>query len=138
MGAIEAIRDAPPIENLTDSLAGLSPEAWDDALESLRDARLLAKSTEGEPVLDTHPLVREYFGERLQKANPKAFREGHNRLFEYYRALPEMDLPDTLEEMRPLFRAVLHGARAGRQNGRRAPDAGPSPRGAGAGPRQSG
>lgn len=65
--------------------------------------------------LDAHPLVREHFGERLEKDNPTAWREANLRLFEYYRNLPEKHLPDTLEEMEPLFLAMAHGCRAGEQ-----------------------
>jgi len=35
------------------------------------------------------------------------------RLYDYYKALPEKELPDTLEEMQPLFSAVAHGCAAG-------------------------
>jgi hypothetical protein len=34
-------------------------------------------------------------------------------LFEYYQVLPEKHLPDTLDEMQPLFAAVAHGCAAG-------------------------
>jgi len=53
--------------------------------------------------LDAHPLVREYFGQRLQEKSPAAWREAHRRLYEYYKGVPEKKYPDTLEEMQPLF-----------------------------------
>jgi tetratricopeptide (TPR) repeat protein len=64
-------------------------------------------------VLDAHPLVREHFGEKLQQEQPEAWKEAHSRLYEYYKNLPEKELPDTLEEMEPLFAAVTHGCLAG-------------------------
>jgi hypothetical protein len=37
--------------------------------------------------LDTHPLVREYFGEQLRSEQTEAWREGNRRLYDHYRAL---------------------------------------------------
>lgn len=65
--------------------------------------------------LDAHPLVREHFGEMLEQKTQKTWREANLRLYDYYRSLPEKHLPDTLEEMEPLFLAMAHGARAGEQ-----------------------
>jgi tetratricopeptide (TPR) repeat protein len=63
--------------------------------------------------LDAHPLVREHFGKQLKQEYPDAWREGNNRLYEYYKTAAK-ELPDTLEEMAPLFAAVMHGCRAGK------------------------
>jgi hypothetical protein len=63
--------------------------------------------------LDCHPLIREYFGKQLQTQHPDAWQQAHARLYEYYKALPEKEFPDTLEEMQPLFSAVAHGCAAG-------------------------
>ena len=83
-------------------------------MSNLRDLRLLAAADEGDPdTLDCHPLLREHFGEQLQASNPKAWREAHSRLYEYYKTHAK-ELPDTLEEMAPLFAAVAHGCLAGR------------------------
>jgi tetratricopeptide (TPR) repeat protein len=71
----------------------------------------------GGGALDAHPVVRQHFGRRLKEANHDAFREANRRLYEHYKALPEMlyvkRLPDTLEEMQPLFAAIAHGCAAG-------------------------
>ena len=115
-GAIEALRAEPPIEGLTDQLSSLTEPEWKFALRNLRDVRLLSQEsdTEGSQHLDCHPLIREHFGEKLRAQHPGAWCEAHNRLYEYYKSLPEKELPDTLEEMMPLFQAVGHGCRAGR------------------------
>ncbi len=68
---------------------------------------------EEEQKLDTHPLVRQYFGRRLAELHPESWRQAHLQLYEYFKALPEKELPDTLEEMEPLFAAVRHGSAAG-------------------------
>jgi tetratricopeptide (TPR) repeat protein len=68
---------------------------------------------DGSTDLDCHPLIREYFGRQLQAQQPEAWRQAHETLYGYYKALPEKELPDTLEEMQPLFSAVAHGCAAG-------------------------
>ncbi|UCC30990.1 MAG: TIR domain-containing protein [Phycisphaerales bacterium] len=115
-GAIEALRKEPPIEYLTDALTGISDADWKFALRNLRDVRLVAEPDPGAPdTLDCHPHVREHFGARLREEHEAAWREGHDRLFEYFRGPGcAKELPETLQEMAPLFAAVLHGCRAGR------------------------
>ena len=34
-------------------------------------------------VIDAHPLLKEYFAEKLQDGNPEAWREGNRRLYEF-------------------------------------------------------
>ena len=62
--------------------------------------------------LDTHPLVREYFGEQLRSQRTEAWKECNRRLFDYYRALAPQ-LPASFREMEPLFLAVICGCNAG-------------------------
>jgi tetratricopeptide (TPR) repeat protein len=109
--ALASLRAAPPIPGLTEEIGAGDEGRWRKALAKLRRARLLAVD-DGFGV-DAHPLVRAYFGERLLAERPEAWRAGHERLYEHYRqAAP--DLPETLEEMLPLYTAVVHGCRAGR------------------------
>ncbi|MCP4109509.1 MAG: hypothetical protein GY749_28970 [Desulfobacteraceae bacterium] len=113
-GAIQAVRAEPEIEGLTNDL-DISHVQWQFAVQNLRDLRLIAKKNESCPdILDCHPLVREHFGEKVRENNPEAWKEAHSRLYEYYKNLPEKELPDTLEEMEPLFAAVAHGCMSGR------------------------
>ena len=62
--------------------------------------------------LDTHPLVREYFGEQLRSLQNEAWRECNKRLYNYYRALAPA-LPDSIRAMEPLFLATIFGCNAG-------------------------
>ncbi|MBN1932103.1 MAG: TIR domain-containing protein [Desulfobacterales bacterium] len=113
--AIEALKADPPIEGLTSELQYLSPTKWQYTLKRLRDLRLLSEKNDNNPDdLDCHPLVREYFGEKLYNDNPDAWKKAHNQLYEYYKNLPEKEYPDTLKEMEPLFVAVYHGCQAER------------------------
>ncbi|MCG3117906.1 MAG: hypothetical protein ALAOOOJD_00018 [bacterium] len=113
--ALEAVIKAPLISGLTNRLAKLSEAEWPRLLHKLREFKLLAREYQHRPnTLDCHPLVREHFGEKLRQQNPAAWKEAHSRLYEYYKKLPAKELPDTLEEMEPLFAAVAHGCQAGR------------------------
>jgi predicted ATPase len=82
-------------------------------LAKLRRARLLAGEDPHNPGnLDTHPLVREYFGEQLRNQRTEAWKECNRRLYDYYRTLAPQ-LPDSFRDMEPLFSAVICGCKAG-------------------------
>ncbi|UOG92436.1 MAG: toll/interleukin-1 receptor domain-containing protein [Candidatus Thiothrix sulfatifontis] len=93
--------------------AGIDEDEWLEAIASLREEHHLLSQHDGGGDLDCHPLIREYFGGQLQTQQPQAWQQAHERLYEYYKALPEKELPETLEEMQPLFSAVAHGCAAG-------------------------
>ncbi len=108
---IAALRAEPVVPGLTDALVGVDGRAWKKAVAKLGRVGLLEEQ-EQDKGLDAHPLVREHFGEQLKEEQPEAWREGHRRLYEHLKnkARP---LPDTIEEMAPLYAAVVHGCRAG-------------------------
>ena len=111
--AIKALRTNPVINGLTSDFRKLSSKNWLFALNRLRKVGLLAKENDGIDKLDCHPLMREYFGEKLKKNNPKAWEEAHSRLYDYYKDSAKK-LPDTIEDMSFLYQAVAHGCKAGR------------------------
>ena len=111
--ALGALLKAPAICGLTESLTDLSPTEWRTILSRLRRARLLAAEDPQNPRdLDTHPLVREYFGEQLQSQRTEAWKECNRRLYECFRTLAPQ-LPDSFREMEPLFLAVICACNAG-------------------------
>jgi hypothetical protein len=111
--AVEALLKPPAIHSLTESLIHLSLVEWRTILGRLRRARLLAGEDPHRPgQLDTHPLVREYFGEQLRSQLAESWKECNRRLYHYYRTLAPQ-LPDKLREMEPLFLAVTCGCNAG-------------------------
>jgi hypothetical protein len=111
--ALGAMLKSPAIPGLTESLTDLRPTAWRTILGKLRRARLLSGEDPQNPgQLDTHPLVREYFGEQLRSQRIEAWKECNQRLFHYYRTLAPQ-LPNTFREMEPLFSAVICGCNAG-------------------------
>ncbi|MGB9275841.1 MAG: hypothetical protein WCC08_11465, partial [Terrimicrobiaceae bacterium] len=111
--AIERLLRPPAIPGLTESLKDLSSTEWRTILATLRRARLLAgEDPHSRGDLDTHPLIREHFGEQLQSQRTQAWKECNRRLFDYYRALAP-ELPESFSEMEPLFLAVICGCNAG-------------------------
>ena len=115
IAAIEKLIDKPVVNGLTDNLYKKNNGLLWQAINILRKESLLAKESKHRPhTLDCHPLIREHFGEELVNKNPTAWKEAHSRLYEYYKNLPKKELPDTLEEMEPLFVAVRHGCLAGK------------------------
>jgi serine/threonine protein kinase len=111
--ALEALLKSPAIPGLTESLTDLHPTAWRTILAKLRRARLLAGEDPYNPGhLDTHPLVREYFGEQLRSQQTDAWKECNLRLYHCYRTLAPQ-LPNRFREMEPLFSAVICGCNAG-------------------------
>jgi len=111
--AIRVLLKPPAIHGLTDSLVRLSPAEWQSVLSRLRSARLLSgEDPQNSGHLDTHPLVRECFGEQLHRQRTDAWRESNRRLFDHYRASAPQQ-PENLREMEPLFLAVMCGCKAG-------------------------
>ena len=111
---IAALRAAPAIPSLTDRVHDLDEAGWLRALQLLRNAGLVAQQSHHRSGdLDAHPLVREHFGRWLREQQPDAWRQGHSRLYEHLRDSAK-ELPDTIEEMAPLFASVGHGCHAGR------------------------
>ena len=104
---------SPAIAGLTESLTDLRSTEWQTILAKLRRARLLAREDPYNPgQLDTHPLVREYFGEQLRSQHAEAWKECNRRLYHYYQTLAPQ-LPNNFREMEPLFSAVIWGCNAG-------------------------
>jgi nucleoside phosphorylase/tetratricopeptide (TPR) repeat protein len=112
--SINTLRAAPAIPGLTEALQHLKEQKWQQALAKLRRIKLLGTASATEPdTLDAHPLVREHFRQQLKRERPDAWREANNRLYEHLKRTAK-ELPDTVEEMSPLYSAVSHGCAAGR------------------------
>ncbi len=111
-GCLSALRKKPKIKGLTEPLAGLTDAQWNITLSRLRECGLISSEC-GESSVDAHPLVRTYFASQLREQAPKAWREGHKRLYAYLTETTP-DKPDAkLEDLQPLYQAVAHGCLAG-------------------------
>src|SRR5580693_1870718 len=83
---LKPLRAEPPIRGLTDVLVSLRDEQWRHAAERLREVQLLAPVDPSDTeAIDAHPLVREWFGERLKQTNEAAWKEAHGRLYDHLR-----------------------------------------------------
>ena len=108
-----ALLNPPAIRGLTESLTDLSPTERRTILARLRRARLLAEEDpHNSECLDTHPLVREYFGAQLRSQQIDGWKECNRRLYYYYLTLAPR-LPNTFRDMEPLLSAVICGCNAG-------------------------
>jgi len=106
---IDVLKNKPLIGNINDSLIEVSEIDWKYALENLKKLHLISAS---EKILDTHPLVREYFSKYIFDDYKDSYIKGHYSLYKYYKNLPNKDFPDTMEEMEPLFQSIFHGCKA--------------------------
>jgi len=111
--ALDALRNKE-ITGLTHSFQEAD---WFNAIQSLRNDFHILTDTDhrdkASQTLDCHPLIREYFGKQLEIQKPRSWQAAHECLYDYYKSVPVKELPDTLEEMRPLFYAIKHGCEAG-------------------------
>ncbi len=94
-------------------LRELSETDWQQMEKTLENASLLLPSEGMRTQWDCHPLIRNYFAQQFKATRPDQFRQAHLVLFEYYQQVPKKDQPDTLAELEPLYRAVVHGCLAG-------------------------
>jgi tetratricopeptide (TPR) repeat protein len=112
---LRALRDKPAIPGLTDAIVNLDDREWGRIVTRLRDVRLLVPQDPDIPdAVDAHPLVREWFGQRLEEAKPDAWRAAHGRLYEHLRDTTGEGYEPTLKDLAPLYQAISHGCRAGR------------------------
>lgn len=87
------------------------PQRWAACCRRLRQQGLLLGHSD--ETLDLHPLARDFFRREFERQHRGIKKLIHLELYAYYKALPEKEFPDTLEEMQPLFSAVAHGCAAG-------------------------
>ncbi len=96
---------------------GYGKEAESKSLDGMplgeaEDFELPRSLRSGGDVLDAHPLVREHFADQVRRGNPKAWREGHRRVYEHLKASAPY-WPEGMEGLQPLYQAVAHGCQAG-------------------------
>jgi hypothetical protein len=140
---LDALLQGPAIHGLTEALVGLIEAQRNVAFKRLENARLLTVNRDafGSLVsLDAHPLLREYFARRLREQQSVAWRGAHRRLYEHLCAtapkwtrmknlhkfvwlLKALGIlktvtrytghQPTLEDLQPLYQAIVHGCHAG-------------------------
>jgi hypothetical protein len=112
---LQALRAKPAIRGLTGKIVKLDESAWQHAVARLREVRLLAPRDPSDPeALDAHPLVREWFGDRLKQTNEAAWKAAHSRLYDHLSDTTHEGRMPTLADLAPLYQSIAHGCRAGR------------------------
>jgi|SRR5579883_3226216 len=128
-GCLNALRTPPSILGLTGPLfisaldqtsppgtvQPLCEEDWATVISFLTDfglVEILASADGHGYAIDCHPLIRQYFSERLLAEHPEAWRAGNRRLYEHLAATTEYR-PETIDGLQPLYQAAMHGCRAG-------------------------
>jgi tetratricopeptide (TPR) repeat protein len=109
-----ALRKRPAIAGLTDRMIQ-SDDQWERAIARLREVRLILPLDPIAPQsLDSHPIVREWFGASLKARHPEAWKAAHGRLYQYLCDSTEEGEKPSLADLSPLYQAIAHGCRAGR------------------------
>lgn len=90
------------------ALVKMSELDFRDLVDGLVDWRLISYDST-KKTYTTHPLIKTYFESTLDEVNKKL---SHKHLYQYF-GLYAPVLPETLEEMQPLFEQVYHGCVAG-------------------------
>lgn len=98
-----------------------SEEDWQGLQNSLENKGLLlkqdvsCKEASGEferTHWNTPACLRRFFAQQFQEQHPVAFQHAHSVLFNYFQSIPETECPDNLDDLVPLYRAVVHGCLA--------------------------
>lgn len=111
-GALRALQDANPIPGLTSALHKADIARIRKSLARISLWRLASCDLALDaPEIAMHPALAQRFRSML---DPDASRLAHSVLFDWYRSLPESEQPDSLEQLEPLYRAIVHGCKAGR------------------------
>ena len=99
-------------------LAGLADDALLGTLGRLQQWGLLSRGeTPKSPpapdtLLDTHPLIREYFGDRFRHTKPDGWHDAHQRLYRFFTSHAPLT-PETADHVQVLLRAVSHACKGG-------------------------
>ena len=115
---LAALWQAPAIDGLTDTLVGLTGVQRNLSMSRLQASRLLTVNRDAAGALvslDAHPLLREYLAADLASRQAEAWRAGHRRLFEHLCETTQEGPAPSLEDLLPLYQAVVHGCLAGLQ-----------------------
>lgn len=101
------------IKGLTTDLQSMSRAEWRYALKKLEDVNLVTISPQNKStVVDCHPLVRDFLSEHLRNNHPEIWQRGNEAVFSFL-CDQALENPQNMLQLEPIFRAVVHGTRAG-------------------------
>ncbi len=112
---VSVLLKRPAIPGLTEPVMAMSSVEYNTILGKLRECGLVSIDVDSSGTtsrIDSHPLIREYFGRKLKNENCAAWRKAHARLFRHIKDTTT-DLPrPTLDDLLPLYQAIWHGCQA--------------------------
>jgi len=111
--SLRAVCQRPTLPATTEALTGITDAKWHQSVEHLRALGLIFDSgSDGaaKQAIDCHPLIREYFRLELQK-DREIWIQANLRLFEHYKPRTRAKVR-RIEDLQPMFFAVVHGCRA--------------------------
>jgi tetratricopeptide (TPR) repeat protein len=133
---IAALRKPPAIPRLTEPFffrprgllsrfskaEPLPEEDWNSAISYLADFGLVGRQAEAdgcEPMLDCHPLIREFFAKEFRATAPSSWATANERIAKHLLSQVIQDIPDAGNLKSPgdfeyLFRAATHHCAAGK------------------------
>jgi len=110
---VQALVASEAVIGLTAELADLSQAEWSYGIRKLVDVNLISTSKrEGFTMIDCHPLIRDFLNEHLRREKPDVWVQGNKMIFSFLQH-SAIENPKTMVQLEPLFRAVIHGTRAG-------------------------
>lgn len=116
LSEVHSIVNSAAVDGLTNELQKLSRAGWGYVVKNLSDSQLISLGKVGADLtVDVHPIVRNFFCDYLCREDFQRWSEGHNLIFNYLRGLP-ISSSLNMQNLEPLFRAVIHGAKACRYN----------------------
>jgi len=90
---------------------------WEYALKRLVKLGLISEQhILNRKEYDCHPIIREFYREKLEMFYPRIWKKTNNILFELFQNQCVKLTPDSFKDMEPLFLAVTHGCSAGLHN----------------------
>ncbi|MEO5331571.1 MAG: hypothetical protein H7839_06065 [Magnetococcus sp. YQC-5] len=109
--ALMALRDGYGMDGLNNRLKEAGAHEIVSAVARLRQWHLMhVDLTEEEPDIDAHPIVREFFGERLKQENLDAYRSAHQRLWSHFIDI-SVPTPYSIRDMGTFIHAIAHGCK---------------------------
>jgi tetratricopeptide (TPR) repeat protein len=108
---LERFYRPPLITGLNEPLLNLTPSAC--LYLSIDVCKMgLAVTSDGQDTLELHPMVRNFFRERLKHGKPETYRAAHSHLYEYFLAQSPTDI-NSFDDIYPLYQVIYHGCEAG-------------------------
>lgn len=109
-----ALLAPPAIPELNELLVGLNESKLNSIVLRLRRKGILLPRSEHTPhEIDAHPIVRQHLDITLQRRSMGAWKQGRSRICSHLlQSSPR--LPETWDQMAPIYAAIPHGVAAGR------------------------